>query len=68
MRCSLSPRLATSSVAICLSAAATVCAWAETQAQKAPVTSPTKVLKAVQYTGPMILQESGKLEGFNHSL
>jgi Ca-activated chloride channel family protein len=38
------------------------------QPAKPPVTSPTKVLKALQYTGPMILQESGKVEGSNHSL
>jgi Ca-activated chloride channel family protein len=69
MRRSLSPRLFASSLTICLSAA-TVCAWAETQAQKTPVTSPTKVLKAVQYTGPMILQTSGNQnsDGSNHSL
>ena len=58
MRRTLSPRLFTSSVAACLSIAATV-AWAEAQPQKPPVTSPTKVLKAVQYTGPNDLADIG---------
>jgi len=49
---------------------ATALAWADTQPQKQAVTSPTKVLKAVQYTGPMILQTSGNQDpgGSNHSL
>jgi Ca-activated chloride channel family protein len=46
----------------------TAFAWA--QPQRPPVTSPTKVLKAVQYTGPMILQTSGSPspDGSDHSL
>jgi hypothetical protein len=67
MRRSLSPRIFASSLAVFLSIAAAF-AWAETQPQKTPVTSPTKVLKAVQYTGPMLLQDSGNPEGADHSL
>jgi Ca-activated chloride channel family protein len=63
----LSPRIFASSLAAFLSIA-TAFVWAETQPQKTPVTSPTKVLKAVQYTGPMLLQDSGHPEGANHSL
>ena len=67
MRRSLSPRLLASSAAVCLSMI-TAFAWA--QPQRPPVTSPTKVLKAVQYTGPMILQTSGSPspDGSDHSL
>ena len=67
MRRSFSPRFFSSSLALCLSAA-TVLAWADAKPAQAPVTSPTKVLKALQYTGPMILQSSGNPEGTSHSL
>ncbi|HEX7509001.1 MAG TPA: VIT domain-containing protein [Polyangia bacterium] len=62
MRRSLSPILFAGSVSLCLSLA-TAIAWPQTQAQKPPITSPTKVLKAVQYTGPMILQSSLQSSG-----
>ena len=58
MRRSLSPRLFTGLLVLGLSVA-TACAWAESQPAQTPVTSPTKVLKAVQYGGPIILQETG---------
>jgi len=59
MHRSLSPRFLAGSAAVWLSIAAAL-AWADTQPQKLTVTSPTKVLKTVQYTGPMLLQTSGK--------
>jgi len=67
MRRSLLPRLFAGSVALCLSP---VGASAEAQPRPTPVTSPTQVLKALQYTGPMILQTSGdqSSEASNHSL
>jgi len=67
MRRSLSPRFVASSIALCLSAA-TAFAGAVAQPSKTTVTSPTQVLRALQYTGPMILQASGNLEGTSHSL
>ncbi len=69
MRRSLSPRQFASSAAVCLFLA-TAIACAQDQTPKAPVTSPTKVLKAVQYTGPMILQASDNpsSDGSDHSL
>jgi Ca-activated chloride channel family protein len=67
MRRSLSPRFFVSFLAVPFSMA-TVIAWA--QAPKPPVISPTEVLKAIQYTGPMILQTSGNPnpDGSDHSL
>jgi Ca-activated chloride channel family protein len=67
MRIPCSPRPLVRVLALFLYAASAFAAG-DTQPAKPPVTSPTKVLKAVQYTGPMVLQESGKLEGSNHSL
>ena len=69
MRRSLSPRHLASSIAVCLFLA-TAIAWAQDRTAKASVTSPTKVLKAVQYAGPMILQTAGNPnpDGPDHSL
>ncbi len=69
MRRSLSPRHLARFTATCLFLA-TAIACAQSQAPQTPVTSPTKVLEAVQYTGPVILQTSGNPnpDGFDHSL
>ena len=69
MRTPCSPRFLSGVLAVSLYAALAFAA-SEGQPAKPTVTSPTKVLKAVQYTGPMILQASGNQtsEGSEHSL
>lgn len=65
MRRPISPRLFASFSTLYLTIAASL-AWADAPPQNP--TSPTQVLKAVQYTGPMILQTTGSSEGSDHSL
>jgi len=69
MRALLSPRFPTGVLAVSLYATLAFAAN-EGQQAKTQVTSPTQVLKAVQYMGPIVLQESGgqSREGADHSL
>ncbi|HEY5284081.1 MAG TPA: VIT domain-containing protein [Polyangia bacterium] len=69
MRTLLQPRFPSGVLAVSLYATLAFAAN-EGAGAKTHVTSPTQVLRAVQYTGPIILQESGgqSREGADHSL
>jgi len=69
MRHVLTSRIFASSFACCLSVAAAL-TWVESPTAHASATSPSKVLKAVTYTGPMVLQAAPDNDrtGAEHSL